>query len=232
MYFGEVSGIAVNSMGNVFALSRANTSGPAYAAAATELLEFAADGKFMREIGHNLYAWSFAHAVKVDPQDNVWVTDKGSDMVIRFNPDGEVTMVFGRKQEASDEERAPEASEPAARPGRRAVPPGDGCGVQFERQRLYQRRLHQFPDCEGRSERQLGKVMGNARLGTGQFRQPHSIAVDEQNRIYVANRGNRRIQVFDNKGNFLRQLRSMCLMIRMRAPRSARSPRFRAIPTC
>ncbi|MBV8767592.1 MAG: 6-bladed beta-propeller, partial [Hyphomicrobiales bacterium] len=58
VYFGEVSGIAVNSMGDVFALSRGNTSGPAYGAAATQLLEFGPDGKFVREIGHNLYAWS------------------------------------------------------------------------------------------------------------------------------------------------------------------------------
>src|ERR1700755_2994850 len=83
MYFGEVSGVAVNSKGHVFALSRGNTSGPAYAAAATQLLEFDGTGKFIREIGKNLYAWSFAHTVKVDPQDNIWVTDKGSDMVIK-----------------------------------------------------------------------------------------------------------------------------------------------------
>ena len=51
MYFGEVSGVSVNSRGHVFVLSRGNTSGPAYAAAATQLLEFDAQGKFIREIG-------------------------------------------------------------------------------------------------------------------------------------------------------------------------------------
>ena len=59
MYFGEVSGVAVNSKGHVFVLSRGNTTGPAYAAAATQLLEFDAKGNFIREIGKNLYAWSF-----------------------------------------------------------------------------------------------------------------------------------------------------------------------------
>src|SRR3984885_2816510 len=107
MYFGEVSGVAVNSKGHVFALSRGNTTGPAYAAAATQLLEFDAKGNFIGEMGKNLYAWSFAHDVKVDPQDNIWVTDKGSDMVIKFDPEGRVLMVFGRKQEASDEDTAP-----------------------------------------------------------------------------------------------------------------------------
>src|SRR6201997_2533179 len=107
MYFGEASGVTVNSKGHVFVLSRANTPGPAYAAAAPQLLEFDAKGNFVGEMGKNLYAWSFAHDVKVDPQDNVWVTDKGSDMVIKFDPEGRVLMVFGRKQEASDEDTAP-----------------------------------------------------------------------------------------------------------------------------
>jgi hypothetical protein len=84
MYFGEVSGVSLNSKGHIFVLSRGNSSGPAYAAAATQLLEFDGQGKFVREIGKNLYAWSFGHTVKLDPQDNIWVTDKGSDMVIKF----------------------------------------------------------------------------------------------------------------------------------------------------
>src|SRR6516225_7891601 len=107
MYLGEVTGVAVNSKGHVFVFSRGNTTGPAYAAAAAQLLEFAPDGKFLREIGHNLYAWSYAHAVKVDRDDNIWVVDKGSDMIIKFNPEGRVAMVFGRKKEASDEGSAP-----------------------------------------------------------------------------------------------------------------------------
>src|SRR6266481_578029 len=82
IYLGEATGVAVNSKGHVFVFSRGNTTGPAYAAAAAQLLEFASDGKFLREIGHHLYAWSFAHSVKVDKDDNIWVTDKGSDMVI------------------------------------------------------------------------------------------------------------------------------------------------------
>src|SRR6202140_2515860 len=106
-YLGEVAGVAVNSKGHVFVLSRGNSTGPAYGASAAQLLEFAADGKFLREIGRNLYAWSFAHSVKIDKDDNIWVADKGSDMVIKFTPEGRVAMVFGRKQEESDESTAP-----------------------------------------------------------------------------------------------------------------------------
>src|SRR5882757_7961209 len=66
IHFGEVAGIAVNSQKHVFVLSRGNTHGPAYGAAAAQLLEFGPDGNFVREIGKGLYAWSFAHVVRTD----------------------------------------------------------------------------------------------------------------------------------------------------------------------
>ena len=103
LYLGEVSGVALNSKGHIFIYSRGNSTGPAYAATAAQLLEFGPDGRYIREIGKNLYAWSFAHAVRVDKDDNIWAVDKGSDMMIKFNPEGRVVMVFGRKKEASDE---------------------------------------------------------------------------------------------------------------------------------
>ena len=103
MYFGEVAGVAVNSQGHVFAFSRGGTVGPAFGAAAAQLLEFDKNGNFIREIARNLYALSYAHAVRVDLQDNIWVVDKGSDMVVKLTPQGRVAMVFGRKKEASDE---------------------------------------------------------------------------------------------------------------------------------
>src|SRR5260370_3931015 len=99
IHFGEVSGVAVNSKGHVFVFSRGNSTGPAYGATAAQLLEFGPDGKYLREIGKNLYAWSYAHAVRVDKDDNVWAIDKGSDMIGRFNPEGREHMVFGPRKE-------------------------------------------------------------------------------------------------------------------------------------
>src|SRR5436305_6011971 len=102
--FGEDAGVAVNSKGHVFVYTRSNSAtGSAYGGAASQLFEFDQTGKFVREIGKNLYAWAFAHAVRVDKDDNIWAIDKGSDMMIKFNPEGRVMMVFGRKKEASDE---------------------------------------------------------------------------------------------------------------------------------
>src|SRR5882672_7580355 len=54
LYLGEVAGVSLNSKGHIFVFSRGSTTGPAYGAAAAQLLEFDADGKFLREIGHNL----------------------------------------------------------------------------------------------------------------------------------------------------------------------------------
>src|SRR5262245_25421395 len=108
MNFGELSGVAVNSKGNVFVFTRSNSAGgPAYAPTAAQLLEFGPTGKFLREVGKGLYAWSFAHTVRIDKDDNIWAVDKGSDMVVKFNPAGRVLMVFGRRRESADAETGP-----------------------------------------------------------------------------------------------------------------------------
>ncbi len=57
-------------------------------------------GKFVREIGQGIYGFLFAQVVRIDPQDNIWVVDRGSSLVIKFDPDGRVAMVMGRKPEA------------------------------------------------------------------------------------------------------------------------------------
>lgn len=121
MNFGEVAGVAVNSKGHIFVFTRSNSAtGPAYAPAAAQLFEFGPHGEFLREIGKGLYAWSEAHSVRVDKSDNIWAIDKGSDMVIEFNPAGRVINVFGRRKEGADEDAKPwEHPEPP-------LPPVDG----------------------------------------------------------------------------------------------------------
>jgi hypothetical protein len=208
LYFGEVAGVAVNSKKHVFVFSRGSTTGPAYGASAAQLLEFGPDGRYLREIGKNLYAWSFAHAVRVDKDDNVWVVDKGSDMIIEFNPQGRVVMVFGRKKEASDAGEGPWTHENPPRPavnGQFRQPTDvtwDREGSIFISDGYINSRVAKF-DKNGDWVKQWG---GPGR-GTGEFDTPHSIAADAQGTIYVADRGNRRIQVFDHDGNFEREIK-------------------------
>ena len=208
VYLGEVTGVAVNSKGHIFVLSRGNTTGPAYAAAAAQLLEFDATGKFVREIGKNLYAWSFGHSVRIDREDNIWATDKGSDMVIKFNPQGRVVMVFGRKQEASDEDTGPlKHPKPPLPPevGRfRQVTDvtWDPAGNIYISDGYINSRIAKA-DKNGKWLKSFGEP-GNK---PGQLNTPHNIAADAQGNIYVADRGNRRIQVFDGEGTLLREIR-------------------------
>jgi streptogramin lyase len=204
VYLGEVAGIAVNSKRHVLVLSRGNTSGPAYGAAAAQLLEFDPQGRFVREIGHNLYAWSYAHSVRVDRYDNVWIVDKGSDVVVRFDPAGRVSRVFGRKAEAADESAHPL---PHPHP---PLPPVDGLFRQvtdvtwdgddnvYISDGYINSRIAKYD----RDGNWVGS-WGEPGAAPGQFNTPHSIVSDRQNHIYVADRGNRRIQVFDPAGTLL-----------------------------
>jgi 6-bladed beta-propeller len=207
LYLGEASGVAVNSKGHVFVFSRGNTTGPAYGASAAQILEFGPDGTYIREIGHNLYAWSFAHAIRFDKDDNLWAVDKGSDMIIKFNPAGRVEMVFGRKKEASDE---------GTEPWKHPKPPLPAINGQFRQPTdvtwdtqgnifisdgYINSRVAKF-DKNG----DWVKQWGTPGTGPGEFNTPHNIASDAQGNIYVADRGNRRIQVFDPDGTYLRQI--------------------------
>ncbi|MBL8136321.1 MAG: 6-bladed beta-propeller, partial [Acidobacteria bacterium] len=101
IHFGEIGGVAMNSKRHIFVFSRGNLTGPAYMNQAAQLLEFDATGKYVREIGKNNFAMSYAHAVRIDKQDNIWIVDKGSNMIVKFNPQGRVEWVFGRKGESS-----------------------------------------------------------------------------------------------------------------------------------
>src|SRR4030095_11206900 len=99
---GEAVGVAKNSKGNLFVFTRSGNAGPARGATAAELFEFDPELNVVRQWGPDNYAASFAHTVRVDKQDNIWMTDEGSNMIVKFNPQGMVTIVLGRKHESLD----------------------------------------------------------------------------------------------------------------------------------
>ena len=206
MNFGEVPGVAVNSKGHIFVFTRSNSAnGPAFAPTAAQLLEFGPDGQLLGEVGKGLYGWSFAHSVRIDKDDNIWAIDKGSDMVIKFNPAGRVLWVFGRRKESADEDTKPwEHVNPP-------LPAIDGLFRQptdvawDSKNNIYitdgyiNSRVAKY-DSHG----DWVKSWGAKGTAPGQFNLPHSIAIDRNDNIYVGDRSNHRVQVFDTDGKFLR----------------------------
>ncbi len=236
IYMGEAVGVATNSKGHVFVYTRTGSTNVTLGTsrvlsrAGSRLFEFDPKGTFVREMGQGVYGFNFAHVVRVDPQDNIWVVDEGANVVMKFNPEGRIVMVMGRKPEAlrvpaPPPPGAPTPAPPAASggaaaapaPGGRAAPatgagiPGDNfnrptdvawdaAGNVFVSDGYGNSRVAKF-DKNGK----FIKSWGSRGTATGQFNTPHSIATDAQGNVYVGDRGNRRIQVFDNNGEFKAQ---------------------------
>ena len=192
VYLGEGIGVATNSKGHVFVYTRSGD---------TRLFEFDQNGTFVREIGQGLYGFEFAHAVRVDKDDNIWAVDEGTNMVIKFNPEGRVVMVLGRRPEATEglTAAAPGAAAPAPEPYVFSRPTDlgwDAAGNIFVTDGYGNSRVVKF-DRNGRFIKEAG-TRGSQR---GQLNLPHTMAMDAAGNVYVGDRSNVRVQVFDNDLN-------------------------------
>jgi len=187
-YFGEGIGIATNSKGHVFVYHRSGD---------TRLFEFDQNGTYVREIGQGAYGIEFAHQVRVDAQDNIWVVDEGANMVIKFNPEGRVMMVLGRRPEpvaGAFDSTLPPAPPEKYRFGRPTDITWDAQGNIFVSDGYVNSRVVKY-DKNGRFIKSVGGARGSE---PSQMNTPHSITSDAQGNIYVGDRGNARVQVFDN----------------------------------
>jgi DNA-binding beta-propeller fold protein YncE len=208
LYLGEVGGVATNSRGDIFVYTRTGhptvTIGTArpFAHGGSRLLQFDRNGVFVREIGKNSYGFMFASQVRVDPNDNIWVVDQMTNMVIKFDPQGRVAMLLGRKAESVPvPARPPAAGDGSGQPtdlfDRPTDVAWDAAGDIFVADGLGNARIAKF-DKDGKFVKSWGKK-GTA---PGEFANVRSIAVDAQGNVYAADGGNKRIQVFDNNGSF------------------------------
>ena len=130
-------------------------------------------GKFIREIGKNLYAWSFGHTVKIDPAGQHLGDRQGlghGDQVRSRGPrrDGVRPQAGGLRRR----HRTAQASQAAAAGRGRPVSPGHRRHLGQGRQHLHQRRLHQFARRQGRQGRQLAEVVGRPRQGARPVQHP------------------------------------------------------------
>ena len=199
---GETEGISKNSKGHLFVYSRTGTSGVARGGTAAELFEFDDHLKFVKQWGPDNYAASFAHSVRVDKYDNVWMVDEGSDMIVKFDPMGVVKMVLGRKPEAIDYlERYLQRDEKDAE----RFPVGNRGTFNRETDVTWDSHDNIYVS-DGYGNSRLVKIakdgtwigsVGTHGSGPDQFSTPHGIASDANDNIYVADRGNSRVQVYN-----------------------------------
>ena len=199
VYFGESMGVATNSKGHIFVYHRRDD---------TRLFEFDENGTFVKEWGEGIYGFEFAHKVRVDKDDNVWVVDEGTNMVIKFNPEGRVLMVLGRRPEAVEGAVETPAGDPPPDErylfGRPTDVAWDAQGNIFVADGLGNARIAKFT-----KDGAFVKSWGQRGTANGEFASVNSIAVDAQGNVYAADAGNQRIQVFDNDGTFKSEIKGV-----------------------
>lgn len=199
--FGETVGVATGARGNVFVFHR----GP------HPIMEFESGGKFIRSWGDGMISWSpgpstpsygnlpvrppcdscGAHAVRIDPDGNIWIVDAGGHIVVKMNSKGRVILQLGRKGvPGTSRSNFNMPTDVAFAPnGDFYVTDGYGNArvVKFSRDGQY---LLEW---------------GTRGSGPGEFQLPHAVVLDAQGRAYVSDRENRRIEIFDSNGKYLTQ---------------------------
>jgi hypothetical protein len=236
VYVGEVAGVGANSRGQIYVYTRTGhpyaTLGDnrTFAHGGSRLFVFDATGKYLREWGQDVYGFNAAIGLRVDPQDNVWTIDVAANQVVKFDPEGRIALVLGRKPEAiavrprgggagttaaagaPGAAAAPAAVPAAGRAGGRAAGAGTP-GSTFSRPTdvAWDRAGNIYvADGIGNNNRiakfdKDGRFLtqwGSTGSGDGQFAGVKSIAIDAQGNVYAADVGNKRIQVFDSEGAF------------------------------
>jgi len=185
----EAVGVALNARGHIFLLNRGNHP----------LLEFAADGSFVRSLGEGSTIFHAAHSVRFDAEDNMWLVDAGNNVVVKFNAKGRIVQALGRRLEpwvylTHGIERAIPGPASFYQPTDTAVGPD---GSTYVTDGYGNSRVAKFS-----KEGNLVKYWGDRGARPGQFNTPHSIVIDANANLYVADRQNSRIQVFDTDGKF------------------------------
>ena len=182
LYMGEAIGVATNSKGNVFVITRSGE---------TRVFEFDRNGTFVKEFGKDSYGYGFAHAVRVDQDDNVWSVDEGTNVILKYAPDGKLLMVLGKRPDPIEQLALMPGTAPysgANRPYSFHRPTDvtwDPAG-----QHLRVRRLHRLAVVKYDKNGRFIKSVGTRGNGVNQFNTPHGITADNQGNIYVADRGN------------------------------------------
>jgi DNA-binding beta-propeller fold protein YncE len=233
IHVGEVGGVGVNSKGQIYIYTR---TGHGYATigdnrtfyrGGSRLFQFDPSGKYIRELGQDVYGFNAAYGLRVDPQDNVWTIDIGANQVVKFDTEGRVALVLGRKPETISVRQGQPSPGPVAVIGS-GVAPGAGAPAPIAAPagRGGPEGRGGAPDGRGGAAAAAGGRGGAPAGGGGgggggrggqqgapgsgtpgsSFSRPTDVAWDKQGNIYVADGigNNNRIAKFDKDGRFIR----------------------------
>lgn len=189
--FVDVTGIGVDSKDQIFVLIRG----------IDPVLVFDSQGNFLKSWGRNHFTWP--HGLFVGPDDSIYCTD-GDHTVRRFTPDGELLMTLGKKDRPSetgcvnkDYRTVKQTAGPFNCPTDTAV---DTEGNLYVSDGYGNARIHKFS-----KDNEILFSWGEPGRGPGQFNLPHGICIGREGIVYVADRENSRIQLFDSEGRFINQ---------------------------
>lgn len=188
---GQPSGLGLDSQGNLIVFHRAGTDPDAAAHSTIHKNTIAKldanSGKLLDSWGADMFGWS--HGLTVDEEDNIWLTDVGLHQVFKFSPEGKLLMKLGEERKPGDDQNHFNKPTDVAVAGDGSFYVSDGYGnsriIKFSPSGNF---LFQW---------------GEKGKGKGQFDLPHSIDLDSEGNLIVADRENARIQKFDTKGKFL-----------------------------
>jgi DNA-binding beta-propeller fold protein YncE len=193
--FGSTSAVEIAADGNIWVVERcgANTC---VGSSVDPVLLFTKEGKLVRNFGAGKFAWP--HGVDVDGSGNLWVADAWAEgatstghVVYKFSPAGELLMTIGEPGVAGDPPRR------LTRPSDVLVAPSGEIYI-VEAHDQSKNRVTKW-----RADGTYIETWGDAGYGPKEFRDPHALAMDSQGRIFVGDRYNNRIQIFDQTGKFL-----------------------------
>ena len=189
--WGQVIAVDVDADGNVYAFHRCSSS-TCVGRSESPLLKFDSSGKHVMSWGSGMLVWP--HGLDVDGEGNIWVTDGRPDsgrgeQVFKISADGEVLMTIGTAGVAGDG--------PYTFDGVSDVQVADNGDIFVADGHNNSRIVKYSPEGEFIME------WGKAGSAPGEFNQPHALAMDSQGRLFVADRENLRIQIFDQKGNLI-----------------------------
>ena len=180
-YYDEASWVAIDAKGHVYVFNR----GP------HNIIEYEPNGKFVRSFGEGMFTRT--HGARFDSEGNLWGVDVNGHTILKLDPQGRVKMVLDRKNTEGKND------DPTLfnRPADAVVAPNgdiyvaDGYGNS---------RVVKF-----NKDGKFLKAWGKKGTGPGEFNLVHTVAMDKRGRVYVGDRENYRIQIFDSEGNFLNQ---------------------------